>query len=223
MIEFTKISIVGFCSIQELELNLNTNSITIIKGATGNGKSSIFSALVWCLYGKNIKGNSNVNTWKKFQPKKYPGTMVEVYFSTGEHVHRLVRCLRYTDEVDGAKGGNRLIYQIDGSAVEDKKKRGIQSIIEHDLGMSYNLFLNSIMFGQGLKRLIQESGANQRELFEEVFELGYLTKAQKIYRMTNSFEDAAIILADSGRLQSTADKQHLLLSLYNGEWFETLA
>ena len=32
-----------------------------------------------------------------------------------------------------------------------------------------------------------------------------------IYRMTNSFEDAAIILADSGRLQTTADKKHLLL------------
>ena len=43
-----------------------------------------------------------------------------------------------------------------------------------------------------------------------------------IYRMTNSFEDAAIILADSGRLQSTADKLHLKLTLYNGEWFENL-
>ena len=43
-----------------------------------------------------------------------------------------------------------------------------------------------------------------------------------IYRMTASFEDAAIILADSGRLQSTADKQHLLLTLYSGEWFENM-
>lgn len=43
-----------------------------------------------------------------------------------------------------------------------------------------------------------------------------------IYRMTASFEDAAIILADSGRLQSTADKQHLILSLYSGEWFENM-
>lgn len=43
-----------------------------------------------------------------------------------------------------------------------------------------------------------------------------------IYRMTESFEDAAIILADSGRLQSTADKKHLLLSLYAGEWFENM-
>ena len=43
-----------------------------------------------------------------------------------------------------------------------------------------------------------------------------------IYRMTASFEDAAIILADSGMLQSTADKQHLVLTLHSGEWFENM-
>lgn len=43
-----------------------------------------------------------------------------------------------------------------------------------------------------------------------------------IYRMTNSFEDAAIILADSGMLQSTAEKKHLLLTLWSGEWFENM-
>ena len=43
-----------------------------------------------------------------------------------------------------------------------------------------------------------------------------------IYRMTNSYEDAAIILADSGMLQSTAEKKHLVLSLWSGEWFENM-
>ncbi len=43
-----------------------------------------------------------------------------------------------------------------------------------------------------------------------------------IYKMTDSYEDAAIILADSGMLQSTAEKKHLLLSLYSGEWFENM-
>ena len=43
-----------------------------------------------------------------------------------------------------------------------------------------------------------------------------------IYRMTQSFEDAAIILADSGRLQSTEERKHLMLTLYNGEWFENM-
>ena len=43
-----------------------------------------------------------------------------------------------------------------------------------------------------------------------------------IYKMTDSYEDAAIILADSGMLQSTAEKKHLVLSLYDGEWFENM-
>ena len=43
-----------------------------------------------------------------------------------------------------------------------------------------------------------------------------------IYKMTDSYEDAAIILADSGMLQSTAEKKHLLLTMYSGEWFENM-
>ena len=43
-----------------------------------------------------------------------------------------------------------------------------------------------------------------------------------IYRMTGSYEDQAIILADSGMLQSTADKKHLLMTLWSGEWFENM-
>lgn len=43
-----------------------------------------------------------------------------------------------------------------------------------------------------------------------------------IYRMTGGFEDQAIILADSGMLQATADKKHLMLTLWHGEWFENM-
>ncbi len=43
-----------------------------------------------------------------------------------------------------------------------------------------------------------------------------------IYKMTDSYDDAAIILADSGMMQSTAEKKHLLLTLYSGEWFENM-
>jgi Predicted permeases len=43
-----------------------------------------------------------------------------------------------------------------------------------------------------------------------------------IYRMTGSYEDQAIILADSAMLQATAEKKHLLLHLWSGEWFENM-
>ena len=40
--------------------------------------------------------------------------------------------------------------------------------------------------------------------------------------MTGSYEDQAIILADSGMIQATADKKHLVLTLWDGEWFENM-
>ena len=43
-----------------------------------------------------------------------------------------------------------------------------------------------------------------------------------IYRQNGNFDDHAIILADSGMLQSTEEKKHLLLTLYSGEWFENM-
>ena len=43
-----------------------------------------------------------------------------------------------------------------------------------------------------------------------------------IYRITNSFEDATVIIADSGSLAMTAEKKHLILTLHSGEWFENM-
>ena len=181
MIEFNKIYIEGFCSITSLEMPLNTQKITIVRGPNGYGKSNFLSAIVWALYGNNLKGISDVNTWKKFRTKDYKGTKIELYFKPGDgKIHKIIRCLEYKGEVEGAKGNNRLIYLIDAEPVKDKTKVQIQALIDKNLGMSYNLFINSIMFGQGMKRLIQESGSDKKNLFEEIFSLNYITKAKKI-------------------------------------------
>ena len=44
----------------------------------------------------------------------------------------------------------------------------------------------------------------------------------KIYDFTNGFENAHIIVSDSGKLEMTADKKFLKLTLYSGEQFENL-
>ena len=118
MIELSKILIEGFCSISSLELALNSKGITIIKAPNGFGKSTIFAAVVWALYGKNLKGISYVNTWKKYRNKDYHGTKVEIYFKPSDgRTRKVIRCQEYTGEVEGAKGANRLIYMIDAEPV----------------------------------------------------------------------------------------------------------
>lgn len=180
MIQFGNIIIEGFCSIPYIELNLGSKGITVIRGATGEGKTTILSALVWGAYGKNLKGKSDVNTWEKYRPKNYNGTKVEIYFGKDGKTHKITRCLKYKGEVNGAKGKDRLIYEIDAVEVSEKNKGEIQALINADLGMSYSLFMNSILFGQGMKRLIQESSSYKKDLFEEIFELEYISKARDI-------------------------------------------
>lgn len=180
MIQFGNIIIEGFCSIPYLELNLGSKGITVIRGATGEGKTTILSALVWGAYGKNLKGKSDVNTWEKYRPKNYNGTKVEIYFGKDGKTHKITRCLKYKGEVNGANGKDRLIYEIDAVEVSEKNKGEIQALINTDLGMSYSLFMNSILFGQGMKRLIQESSSDKKDLFEEIFELEYISKARDI-------------------------------------------
>ena len=180
MIQFGNIIIEGFCSIPYIELNLGSKGITVIRGATGEGKTTILSALVWGAYGKNLKGKSDVNTWEKYRPKNYNGTKVEIYFGKDGKTHKITRCLKYKGKVNGAKGKDRLIYEIDAVEVSEKNKGEIQALINADLGMSYSLFMNSILFGQGMKRLIQESSSYKKDLFEEIFELEYISKARDI-------------------------------------------
>ena len=192
MIQFTKLNIEGFCSIPNLSLDLNTTGITIIRGVNGEGKSSIFSALVWGLYGKTPKDVSDVNTWEKLRKKNYQGTKVEVYFLKNNQVHRVIRCLNYKGNVEGAKGSSRLIYDVDANPISEKYKPQIQAKITEALEMSYNLFINSVMFGQGITRLIEETGTEQKNLFEEIFSLNYLTKARDIAKAQyNKYEKEA--------------------------------
>ena len=182
MLTLLSINIEGFCSIaEETHLQLNPSCTILIKAPNGFGKSSIFGALVWCLYGKNLKGVSDVNTWKEVQPKDYAGTKVEVFFQRESDVYKVVRCLNYKKILDdGAKGNSRLLLYQNGDLLDVKGKVNLQNKIDTTLGLTYQLFMNSIMFGQGIQRLIQESNADKKKLFEEIFDLNFLNIAKGI-------------------------------------------
>ena len=50
----------------------------------------------------------------------------------------------------------------------------------------------------------------------------HILKNMMIYDFSNGFENATVMVADSGQVQFTADNKYLLLSLYDGESFENL-
>lgn len=181
MLTFLNMDVEGFCSIESLHLQLNPTCTMLIKAPNGKGKSTILSALVWAIYGKNLKGVSEVNTWKQIRPKEYQGTKVQVYFQKDSHTYKVIRCQKYDGLLDdGSKGKDRLIIIKDGDTIDVKGKGKIQDVINREIGLSYTLFMNSIMFGQGIKRLIQESNSDKKKIFEEVFDLEFLNLAKGI-------------------------------------------
>lgn len=197
MLTFTTMNVVGFCSIENLHIPLNPSCTILIKAPNGKGKSTILSALVWAIYGKNLKGVSEVTTWEKVRPKDYQGVMVEVFFQKGEHIYKIIRCQKCNIVLeDGAKGKDRLILMKDNEVVNVKGKNKLQDAINTELGLSYTLFMNSIMFGQGIKRLIQESNSDKKKIFEEVFDLEFLNIAKGI-----AMQDKNNLLAQANEVE----------------------
>lgn len=211
MIKFNNIEIEGFCSIAgPLTINLGNpnNGVTIIRGANGNGKSSILSSISWVCYGKTPKGVNNVNTWDEIKPSGYKGTKVQLFFTKKDVTYSIIRCQSYKGEVFGAKGSDRLILLEDGIEVKEKSKVAIQQKIIKILGMSYELFNNSLMFGQGVKRLIQESGSDKKKLFEEIFELDYLNVAKQLAsnEMSEVKESISVFESELSNLKSNIEE-----------------
>lgn len=181
MLKLLNMQVDGFCSIPYLYVPFDQRQTVLIKAPNGSGKSTIFSALVWGLYGKTIKGVSDVQTWKEFRTSEYRGTMVSIRFQKNDSVYQVIRCQKYEKNLeDGSKGRDRFIVIKDAEPLDIKSKVQLQQKLVDILGLTQNLFTNSIMFGQGINRIIQESNADKKKLFEEIFDLNYLNIAKGI-------------------------------------------
>ena len=181
MLKLLNMQIEGFCSIPDLYVPFDQRQTVLIKAPNGSGKSTIFSALVWGLYGKTIKGVSDVQTWKEFRTNEYCGTKVSIRFQKKDSVYQVIRCQKYEKNLeDGSKGRDRFIVIKDAEHLDIKSKVQLQQKLVDILGLTQNLFTNSIMFGQGINRIIQESNADKKKLFEEIFDLNYMNIAKGI-------------------------------------------
>lgn len=189
MINFLTLEMEGFCSyVNPTKLDLNHKNPVIIKAPNGSGKTTIFSAISWCLYGKTLKDTSNVNTWDKLRTKAYKGTKVVVYFQSNGKLYQVTRCQNYKGKLDdGAIGKDRLILREEADLVDIKGKSQLQNYIIEKLGLSFKVFTSSILFGQGLSRLIDESNSDKKKIFDEIFNLNFINLARDI--ATNEYNE----------------------------------
>lgn len=178
-LSFGMMSVHGYASIKYAQFDWGKEGLNIIQAPNGFGKTQFINAFVWCLYGKPLKGS--VSTWEHVQSKDYKGTMVSVDLIVYGDDISVTRCKDYKGKIDGATGKNRLIIKKNGNDIKGvREKRDYQNFLDNTLGYSFDLFKNSIVFGQKLKRLINETGPNKKRVLDEAFEVEYIPKARKI-------------------------------------------
>lgn len=217
MIRFDKIIIEGFTSmVYPIEFVLNQPGLNQLKGKVGAGKTTVPSALVWVLFGSTLKDKSQVQTWKEIQPEGFKGTKVEVQFNHYGTDIKIIRCLKYKGKINidnkKTKGNSDIYIFIDGKYKTDyptKGKRGKQSFIDNLLGYSFDLFKNSIIFGQKMKRIIEESGPDKKKIFEEAFDLEFIQQAKE--EAENKLDKYRKVRIELGtKLASKNDKYSML-------------
>jgi DNA repair exonuclease SbcCD ATPase subunit len=181
MTNFISIDIEGFGSVVEpITYSLNQNAISVITGDNGVGKTRITNALVWCLFGKTLQKLTRVEPYEWLKGKNYKGTRVTVHFQMGNDHYSIDRFKNYKGKVGGVKGGNRVVVLKNKVESSIKNVKTINNEIEDILGIKYEVFINTIVFGQKLSKIITEKGPKQKEIFESAFEVSYLTKAKDL-------------------------------------------
>ena len=92
---------------------------------------------------------------------------------------------------------------------EELDKKGMQTYINELLGIDAKTFVNSILFGQRMKRLVESDNDEKRELLEKLFELSFIADAKekaktKFNKVTNLINECNTV--DASLSRSIADK-----------------
>lgn len=166
------IRMVNFKKYKKASITL-TNSMVGIFGNNGAGKSSLFEAVTWCLYGitQSMEGREGVKQQDLIRDGEEE-MGVEVEFLLGNHTYKVVRYLN-------TKRGVRSKLRIDGE-VQAVKSREVTARIEQDLGLSVKGFISSSFIRQKELDLITSKIASERKkLVNSLFNLKIYEKFEE--------------------------------------------
>jgi DNA repair exonuclease SbcCD ATPase subunit len=203
MITFDKITIEGFKSIREMEFPFHESGVYLIKAPNGTGKSTVFEAIYFCLFGKDMKGENldSVLTLPEYRTRDYRGCRVSLDLFKNGNKYTITRTHKYKNEGEKFGSGSLNVYE-DGDSVSERLKRDSQQVVGDILGVSENVFMNSVMFGQNMRRFMETSGEDKKEIFSSFFELIWIDQAR---------ERAASLLSEYSQKEREAQEQERLL------------
>ncbi len=180
-----RIKLSGFLSYKgEQDIRFDGAPVWMLAGTNGSGKSSIFDAVTYSLFGHHRGGSQNAS---ELINKESSGLTVEFDFHLDGKLFRIKRTLRKS--VKGAQSSTQQVFahQADGewAAVPDTtKKVDFDRWVSDNIGLSYDIFTSSVLLLQGKAEKLLDSKPSGR--FEVLAGIVDLDRYQRLHEKANT-------------------------------------
>jgi exonuclease SbcC len=186
---------------------LGENGLYLITGPTGSGKSTIFDAICFALYGKPSKNGRDSKTLRNTYAKDDEITSVALEFSHGSKSYSISRFIladdtaneteadseNKTDENNKKKNVKKKTEKSEDKKSKDpflkcletdetiaSTKTGITKAVEQILGIQIDQFRTIVMIAQGdFYKLISAKTSERKTILQQIFDTSFINAFQK--------------------------------------------
>lgn len=172
-----KLTIAGFgpyAGTQELDFRLLGDSgLYLITGDTGAGKTTIFDAISFALFGEASGNNRSADMLRSKYARAEDPTFVELTFAHGEKEYTVRRNPEYYRAKKSGTGTTKqladaILHRPDGEPVT--KQKDVDRTIHDIIGLTREQFAQVAMISQGdFRRLLQAETKVRKEIFRDIF------------------------------------------------------
>ena len=165
---------------QEVDLSKVSDGLFLISGDTGSGKTTIFDAIVFALYGKSSGDERSGNMMRSHFADPFQETFVEFTFEydgSEYTVHRspqqtYLKKLKNGKETEKSVSESAWMIYPDGHKSDTHVKEVNEEILQL-VGLDYNQFTQIAMIAQGdFMKLLRAKSDEKKEIFAKIFHTG---------------------------------------------------
>lgn len=154
------------------------DGLFLITGDTGAGKSTIFDAIYFALYGNLLRGERDRKSVRSDYATLNEETYVEFTFEHKGEIWRVKRNPEYTRSVKNGEGTT--VQKADASLERDGKPIGklrqisgslaVTNAVEQIIGLTGSQFTQTVMIAQGdFMKILTADSAERMKLFQKIF------------------------------------------------------
>ena len=168
-----RVKLKGFlCYKDEQEVSFDGAALWMLAGMNGSGKSSVFDAVTFALFGQHRGGSQDAH---ELINKDSDRAAVEFDFSLDGQRYQAYRTVQLTRQ-GKAKSTLQMYRRLPGGAREaipgTNLKAGFDAWVEENVGLSYETFTSSVLLLQGkADKLLDSTAKGRHEVLAGIVDL----------------------------------------------------